>query len=148
MVSTLTLRVSPFDPGVMVIDPLVDGRQLVDLVTEFETERGWSSAGGYGGLVPDFFNFGDLGKYFLGVGDRQWPGPGELWLLGCQCGEVGCWPLKASVSADSTTVTWSDFVQTYRASRDYSGFGPFTFGRAQYDAQVQAAIQTLADNVR
>jgi hypothetical protein len=145
MGSTVEYRVGATDSGAAGITPLVDGRELTDLITEFEAERGWEPAGGYGPLIPAHFNFGDLKSYFVGLNEHQWPGSGQAWLLGCECGEVGCWPLEARVHIDSRTVTWTDFAQPFRRERDYTGFGPFTFDRAQYEKSVEAAVEALSN---
>lgn len=127
--------------GPVQIVPEVNGRSLVDLVTEFEESRSFTPAGGYAGLVPAHFTFGDLARYYLGEEPEQWPKPGHLWLLGCECGEVGCWPLEARVTATDETVAWSNFHTPQRAGRDYTGFGPFLFARDHYDLAVRRAIR-------
>lgn len=99
--------------------PVVDGVPLTELVAAYEASREFDVVGGYGGIVPDFFNFGDLSLHYLGVAERQWPGQGMVWLLGCDCGEVGCWPLEARVNVTSGTVVWSAFRQPHRPDRDY-----------------------------
>lgn len=123
--------------------PVVNGRTLMDLVTEFEVTRNYEPPGGYGGLVPAFFNFGDLRAYLLGLDNGQWPRPGTAWLLGCDCREVGCRPLEAKVDAGPTCVVWSNFSQPFRLGRDYGGFGPFVFDREQYEAAVGDAVARL-----
>ena len=123
--------------------PEVNGVALLEAVSAFETSRGRTPAGGYGGLVPDHVDLGDLTAYLLGRESPQWPRPGRLWLLGCECGEVGCWPLDARVDAGADLVVWTDFRQPYRPDRDYTGFGPFVFDREQYDAAVAAAVRAL-----
>jgi len=60
-----------------------------------------------------------------------------IYLLGCTCGEVGCWPLIASVYKKDDTICWDGFVQPHRRERDYSEFGPFAFSRTQYDDAVK-----------
>lgn len=127
------------------VEPFVDGAALRDLVAAFEREHGYEPSGGYGGLVPKDFDYGDFAAYLLGLEQRQWPGPGRLWLLGCDCGEVGCWPLEASVMATQGRVTWSDFRQPFRSERTYHGFGPFEFDRADYEAAVTEAVDALRD---
>lgn len=144
MKSIVGFRVGATRSGAAGVAPLVDGRELTDLACEFEAEQGWTQAGGYGPLIPEYFNYGDLKSYFVGQNERQWPGPGRAWLLGCHCDEVGCWPLEASVYVDSRTVTWTDFAQPHRQERDYTGFGPFIFDRTQYDASVVAVIEALS----
>ncbi len=85
---------------------------------------------------PSQFRFGDLTKYYLGSETQQWPQPGHAWLLGCDCGEVGCWPLTAQATVTEQTVMWSDFGQPHRPNWNYDGFGPFTFDRVSYDEAV------------
>jgi hypothetical protein len=96
-------------------------------------------AGGYGGIVPAFFRYGPLDRYFLGQSqDEPFKKKGEFYLLSCQCGEVGCWPLSARITATDSNVVWDGFVQEHRRERDYSGLGPFTF-------ELHAYKQTIAE---
>ncbi|MBO0826031.1 MAG: hypothetical protein J2P27_19575 [Actinobacteria bacterium] len=126
-----------------MLTPVVDGSPLTELAAEFESRRGYSPAGGYAGLVPAHFRFGDLVQYFLGQENGQWPRRGYAWLLGCDCGEIGCWPLEARIITDPETVTWTDFVQPHRRARDYQSFGNFVFGRAAYERAVREAVEAL-----
>ena len=100
-----------------------------------------SPAGGYGGLVPAFFRYGPLDAYFLGQ-DQGNPDR-RTWLLGCDCGEVGCWPLAAHIDTDDDAVVWKEFAQPHRPTWNYSGFGPFTFERASYEAAVAQPCRTF-----
>jgi hypothetical protein len=143
MVRQLTFRRIVIESGAVSLVPEVDGIALTELVSEFEAGFDDSPVGGYGGILPEYFRFGDLSMYYLGLEDNQWPAPGTVWLLGCECGEVGCWPLSARVSVVGERVVWSDFSQPHRAQRDYSSFGPFEFDRAQYDAAVHEAVVDL-----
>ena len=142
MVHELTLAAEKCQ-GVAELVPFVDGSSLVDLVGAFETAQGFEPAGGYGGLVPAYFRFGDLYDYYRGIEKRQWPGMGRLSLLACECGEMGCWPLNASVTLTVQSVTWSNFVQPHRRAWSYAGFGPFVFDRRQYEAAVSTCVATL-----
>jgi hypothetical protein len=94
--------------------------------------------------VPSYFNYGDLRGHFLGNQARQWPRQGHAWLLACDCGEVGCWPLTARVIALADIVSWDNFSQDHRPNWDYSGFGPFRFQREQYER----AISWVEDKLR
>ncbi len=134
----ISFQVSEETPASMV--PVINGCTLIDLVTEFEVTRNHDPHGGYGGLVPAFFNFGDLRTYLLGLDNHEWPRPGTAWLLGCDCGEVGCWPLEATVDTRPTHVMWSNFSQPFRPGR---GFGPFVFDRDQYATAVADAVALL-----
>jgi hypothetical protein len=145
MVSQLAFKKSVIESGAVSLVPEIDGIALTEIVARFEDRFDDGPVGGYGGIVPRYFRFGDLSKYYLGIEDKQWPAPGEVWLLGCECGEVGCWPLCARIAVTNATVVWSGFSQPYRAQRDYASFGPFEFDRAQYDAAVRAAVVGLQD---
>jgi hypothetical protein len=121
--------------------PYVDDVSLVDLVSGYEHAARYDVAGEYAGLVPDHFNFGDLASYLTGQPDSSyWARRGAVALLGCECGEVGCWPLEAEVLTSEDVVTWRGFRQPYRPTRDYGSFGPFVFRRSHYERSIREAI--------
>ena len=76
------------------------------------------------------------------------PDRGRAWLLGCDCGEVGCWPLDARIEVTDDLVMWQDFQQPHRPERDYRSFGPFVFGRKEYDRAVADAVAALGADRR
>lgn len=120
--------------------PYVDNVSLVDLVRGYELAAGFDVPGAYAGLVLDHFRFGDLIAYLIGEPDSAyWAGRGVVALLGCDCGEVGCWPLEARIVRSDNLVTWRGFTQPFRQNRDYDSFGPFVFDRAQYERAARAA---------
>src|SRR5690606_38340498 len=58
---------------------------------------------------------GGPGGILMGEPDtRYWINRGAVALLGCECGEVGCWPLNAQVFHDGGLVTWRGFAQPFR----------------------------------
>jgi len=108
--------------------PTVDGVELTTLAHAFENDAGMETRDvSYGGLIPANYRFGLMSRHFLG-GES-----GKVPLLGCDCGEWGCWPLLAVVTVTDDEVVWSDFEQPHRATRNYENFGPFRFGRSQYE---------------
>jgi hypothetical protein len=121
-------------PDVHTITPLVSGVPLPDLISEFEKAENYEPAGGYRGIVPAWFDYGPLEKYFLGEcqPDSYWAKQGGQYVLGCECGEVGCWPLLCRIRVQDDNVIWDQFKQPYRDTRDYSHFGPLVFDGAQY----------------
>ncbi len=123
------------DGDFVAVIPFVDGTSLAALVEIYERSKGYlDPAGGYGGLVPAYFNYGPLDQYFARRSNADyWASLNGIYILGCACGEVGCWPLIASVSEQDDKIIWDGFVQPFRRSRDYSEFGPFLFSRAQYE---------------
>ena len=143
MVSALDFKVVLVGDARALV-PLIDGRSLVDLVAAFEAHRGYEPSGGYVGIIPAHFNFGDLTRYYEARADGQWPAPEHGWLLGCECGEVGCWPLTARIAVSVDEVVWSDFAQEHRPDWDYTGFGPFVFERQKYGRAVALAAEAVA----
>lgn len=123
------------EDGFFIVTPRVDGVMLTTLVEQFERDHGMTDpAGGYGGLIPTFFRFGRLDRYFLGESETpliERP-PGHILVLGCECGEVECWPLACMVDLRDSEIVWHSFAQPHRPARDYSVLGPFVFKRAQY----------------
>jgi hypothetical protein len=117
--------------------PYVNGRDLSELVAAFEVERGFDAAGGYAGIIPAYFRYGPLRDYYMGAEEHPYWGPiGKIAVLGCECGEVGCWPLYAEVQTDADSFTWLNFEQPHRRGRDYGDFGPFRFARGEYEASL------------
>lgn len=125
----------------VAVAPLIDSVSLIELVARFEEQSRFDCAGKYAGLVPAFFRYGAfLDDYFLGkTAHDDWFGsPGKIAVLGCECGEPGCWPLLTIVGIEAENVTWSYFEQPFRKERDYSQFGPFVFDRSEYVEAVSA----------
>ncbi|HWI51287.1 MAG TPA: hypothetical protein VNT01_04020 [Symbiobacteriaceae bacterium] len=116
------------------VNVIVNGRNMVDIIKEVELPFAGDLAGDYHQLTP---------AYFLQELKRGSP----VWILGCPCGEPGCWPLQVSVGVTDSTVVWSRFEQPYRSSRepgneywDYGNLG-FTFDRGEYEAEVRKLEQ-------
>ena len=126
--------------------PMVDGAPLSELVSRFEELQHFEPAGGYGGLIPEWFHYGPIGRYLMGQieSDSMWTRMDGVYVLGCQCGEVGCWPLVCRIEADGDSIRWHRFRQPHRPDRDYGGFGPFVFHAEQYREAVAAVAARLS----
>ncbi|MEU5323789.1 hypothetical protein AB0G67_44700 [Streptomyces sp. NPDC021056] len=125
------------DGGVFVIVPRIDGASLTELIDSFEIAAGMQPAGdAYGGLIPQFFPFGPMQHHFLGQSTKTM-GP-KTPVLGCECGEWGCWPLMARITTTADLVGWDSFEQPHRKTREYAAFGPFQFDRHQYEDALRA----------
>ncbi|MDT0275196.1 hypothetical protein [Blastococcus goldschmidtiae] len=111
------------------VTPVVDGTPLTDLVADFEIAQGFGElAGTYAGIVV-----GADGRPLVG----ELLGDGRRSLLGCECGDTGCWPLEAEIRFDDWSVTWDGFAQPHRPRWAYGGFGPFVFVTEDYRAAVE-----------
>lgn len=132
-------------PRVFGVTPCVNGSHLTQLISEFEKSKNYEPAGGYGGIVPAWFDYGPLEKYLLGeaLQDSYWAKLEGRYILGCQCGEVGCWPLQCQIRVEGSALVWDQFRQPHRSSRDYSQFGPFVFDLAQYRHAVSRLMAQI-----
>ena len=136
------------DPAAGIVDAVeisVNGRDLRDLVAEAELpfarrEVKPRLAGSYVGLPPEEMFLpsrrllGEPGTYY----DADYA-DGRLAVLGCVCGEVGCWPLLVGISVGEDVVTWEDFRQPHGGAWRYGVLGPFVFGRGAYEAELRGA---------
>ena len=121
------------DLGVIEVVPRIDGTALTELIDAFETAAGMRPAGGvYGGLIPQYYRFGPMEDHFHGRSIRGTT-EAKTPLLGCECGEWGCWPLLARITVTAGLVVWDSFEQPHQKKRDYTTFGPLQFDRRQYD---------------
>lgn len=141
MANVLTFKCEFINGGTASLMPCIDGVELADLIAAFEHASGYGDpAGGYGGVVPSHYKLGPLAAYFLGKSEAVEDGQrGKIYILFCECGEAGCWPLVTHIRVDDQLVVWHDFSQPHRPKRDYSGFGPFTFERSEYERAVVSA---------
>lgn len=130
-------REDPSDGVVDAVNILVNHRNLVDILREvelpFHAQEGRPHfASKYVGLPPpDIFLpspllLGEPATYY----DHDYPG--KIAVLGCGCGDVGCWPLLVEISLRDDVVVWSGFEQPHRRAWRYDEMRPFVFDRAQY----------------
>jgi hypothetical protein len=139
------------DEGAHELRVTVDGEDLNEIARRAELPDATRDAqpdvaGGYAGLRASAFK-GLIGEHFLGgSGSHLFSGPdGKTVLLGCVCGDPGCWPLMARVEVGASEVRWSDFEQPHRDSWSHEGLGPFVFDREQYAAALEAADRSRPD---
>jgi hypothetical protein len=125
------------------IVPKIDNILLTELVVSYEAEQGFEPVGGYGGLIPAWFKYGPLDGYFKSQFEREdyFIKLKGIYLLGCDCGEVRCWPLIGQVRANDKHFVWGNFRQPFRSKRDYSKFGPFIFDMEQYQEAVNSMMK-------
>jgi len=65
-------QVERYSPPVFTIIPHIDGIPLTCLISDFEKSMKFEPVGAYGGLIPDFFEYGPLDKYFGGESDSDY----------------------------------------------------------------------------
>src|SRR5579884_1504765 len=103
----------PDSPAVLEFVPVVDGVRLTDRIHDFEQAHGMETRNeSYRGLVPAFYRCASALDHYLGR--SEFGGANKAMLLGCTCGEWGCWPLLAEVSVNEESVTWGRFEQPHR----------------------------------
>lgn len=127
------------------VDILINGRSLVDAAREVELpfaagEGRPRLAGKYVGLPLEAILFPS--RRLLGEPETYYDTDyldGKLAVLGCGCGEVGCWPLRVRISVTEDRVTWGGFEQPHRRRWDHGALGPFVFDRGEYEAALQGS---------
>ena len=93
-----------FDEPAKVVEIFVNGRNLKEVIREIERpfaaqEGKPELAGDYDGLPPEDVFLPS--RRFLGERERHYDfdySRGEIPVLGCRCGVVGCWPLLVEIS--------------------------------------------------
>jgi hypothetical protein len=138
----------PFGGGARVCIR-VNEEPLRDLVRRYE--RPWATASGQPNLAGAYglltgYRF-DTGLFFGEPAVARNRFAGGVALMGCTCGEVGCWPFVARIDIDDDEVVWRDFRQPHRPSWRYADFAPLHFDRTAYEAEVAAAEQRFRELV-
>jgi hypothetical protein len=134
---------------------LINGRNLAELARVVElpfakAQSASSIAGAYDGLEASAVL--PPSEHFLGRPSSRLYAYGErTQVLGCECGEPGCWPLVCRICVCPESVMWHDFRQPHRGANSragewhYDGLGPFEFLRSPYEAALaHAAAQAAA----
>ena len=127
------------------VEIFINGRSLIDLagaaeLPEARRTREPGLAGSYAWLRAAVIR--RQLAHFLGTPQASWFGDGDTVLLGCECADWGCWPLTANIEVSDSMVTWSGFRNGHR-DWDLSSFGPFRFGRVDYEQALARLADTL-----
>ena len=131
-------REDPAGGLVEAVDVFVNDRNLVDILREIELPFAARDgkpdfAGRYVGLPPDEVYLpssrllGDPSTYY----DYDYL-DGKIAVLGCVCGDVGCWPFRVGIELREDVVIWDGFEQPHRRKWRYDEMDPFVFDRTQY----------------
>ncbi|HXY26839.1 MAG TPA: hypothetical protein VEH82_00990 [Acidimicrobiales bacterium] len=123
-----------------MLTPILDGRSLIDLLTDYQEARGSELAAIHDALVLDESQLEDIPEHLL-HGTRSSPHDAGTAALGCTCGVNDCIPFLAEVRITDDQVSLGGFRNPLAAglSWDYSDLGPFVFDRAQYEVALQKA---------
>lgn len=111
--------------------PMVNGRSLIDYVKEIEAEYNSGLAGLYDGIRPD--------RLLKGLKNAA-PG-GESYILECDCGVPGCWPVVMYIMQTENSYIWKNFRHDHRDEWDYSNMPIFEFDREQYEKALDTLEQ-------
>jgi ribosomal protein S18 acetylase RimI-like enzyme len=130
--------------GAQAIVPTIDGVLLTEIVQQFERGKKWKPLGGYGGIIPTAYKFGPIDVHYRGGPGAIRPTP----VLGCTCGEWGCWPILVTITTSADFVEWTQLHQPHRPDRDYSPMGAFRFSRAQFDQAINDLLDRLTTHPR
>jgi len=123
--------------------PYVNGEPLPDLLRRVELPSARRDgqadlAGSYAGLPDDGIRWPS--RHYLGEPVLSWFDDGDTVMLGCTCGDWGCWPFTARVTVDHGTVTWSGYRHGHR-DWDYDSLRDLTFALGPYEAALRATAR-------
>jgi hypothetical protein len=121
---------------------IVNGERLESLARVVEMP--FAEADGHPNLAGDYapltlFDIRSDVNHFLTKPVATWFEDGDAVLMGCPCGEWGCWPLTVKIEVNEATIVWSEFRNGHR-DWDLSGLGPFTFDRVDYEVALHALV--------
>jgi hypothetical protein len=130
------------NPAAETVLIIVNGEPLESLARVVEMP--YAKAEGQLNLAGDYapltlFDISADVNHFLTKPVATWFEDGDAVLMGCPCGEWGCWPLSVKIEVNEATVVWSQFRNGHR-DWDLSSLGPFTFERTEYEVALQALV--------
>lgn len=150
---TINFKVEHSDEhNIQILNIFVNNENLVDLIKEFEMQHDPSIAGRYEGL--SIYSIYNLKEHFTGRLNENdvFNYQGKTQIIGCNCGEPGCWPLLVKIIEEDEKIIWSEFEQPYRAKEsaggywNYSNFKSFEFIKNQYEEQLQIVCEKLMED--
>jgi hypothetical protein len=130
------------------VDIIINGREFIEILRDIElsfaTREGHPRiAGAYSSLPAHRVFFPS--RHFLGEPEPSYSdGAGRTYVLECECGEPGCWPLAVRIEVREREVVWSDFQQPHRGPQSkagewrYDALLSFTFDRQLYEQALSA----------
>lgn len=137
-------RDDPSEGTVDAVEIFINDRNLVEIVREVELhfcaqEGRPHRAGKYVGLSPEEIFLPSprlLGEptTFYDYDSSK----GKIAVLGCGCGDVGCWPFWVKIKVREDVVIWDGFEQPHRPAWRYDGLRPFVFDRRQYFSALES----------
>ena len=117
---------------------IINGRSILDIITDCECPRLGEAAGGYMEQLAD-----DLYRYLTDKNYRIDGAEGEIGLLICGCLVEGCWPLYAHVNETPDIITWHGFHNPRICDKPFD-IGPFHFARDQFEKAVKELGEQLS----
>jgi hypothetical protein len=116
-------------------DIYINGQRFIDMIKEDEIKRGWekSICGNYIGRPPEHVLLPDCTVFTDSKSDQlRDVDDGRSYTLACShCGESECSTVRARITVDEKTVTWSEI-----GVKEPGEVGPFTFRRDQYESAL------------
>jgi hypothetical protein len=128
------------DDGIRII---INGQDFIEILREIElpfaTREGSPRIAGAYSCLPAHRVYLPS-RHFFGEPDPIYSdGKGRTYVLECECGEPGCWPMAVRIEVREKEVLWADFQQPHRQTSSkkggwrYGALNSFTFDRQIYE---------------
>jgi hypothetical protein len=135
-----------------VLNIYLNNVNLIEFIKQYEVQFEPKIAGGYEGLNTNYLD--NLYEHLYGNLDENdlFNYNGKTQVLGCNCGESGCWPLLVKITVNDETIVWSDFEQPHRSEDsaggywDYSNLKQLEFDKKDYEEQLTIVCMQLKDD--
>ena len=91
----------------------IDNENIIEHIKRYEKQFEPQIAGGYEGLNINFLQ--NIDEHLLGELNENdlFNYDGKTQILGCNCGEPGCWPLLVKIMVNDEIIVWSEFTQPH-----------------------------------
>lgn len=134
-----------------ILSIYINGENLNELMRRYEIQFEPSIAGGYEGLNIEYLK--NIEEHFFGKLNENdiYNYDGKTLVLGCNCGEPGCWPLIVRITEEDEVIIWSEFEQPFRDEEsaggywDYTNFKSLEFNKQLYEEQLKAICKKFRE---
>jgi hypothetical protein len=140
-----------------VLNIYINNENLIDILKDYEKQFGENNPGKYDGICIYYFDDIDIIKHFMGEADKKniLNYTGKTQILGCTCGEPGCWPFLIKINISGNVIIWNEYEQPFRSKKrcgekywNYSNLKALKFNRVEYENKLKNISAEINNIIR